>query len=79
MPNIVFARVTGTASWNGQRIRLAEDDPWNADDPFVVAHPQHFRDLPLRLFGHQGAQLDVIEQASAAPGEKRNVRRTKSA
>lgn len=71
-----FARTTGTALWNGQRVRIAQDDPWDADDPFVKAHPQHFADRPLRVFGHDGADIDV-EQATANPGEKRTTRRPK--
>lgn len=74
MANIVFSRVTGTAIWNGSRVRLAQDDPWNADDPFVKAHPEHFADRPLRIFGHAGAD---VEDTSARPGEKRTTRRPK--
>lgn len=73
---VKFARTTGVTVFNGVRVRLAEDDPWDADDPFVVAHPEHFADRPLRTFGYSGASIDV-EQASAAPGEKRNVRRAR--
>lgn len=76
MPTIVFSRTTGVTHWEGRRIQLAQDDPWNAEDPFVRAHPEHFASRPLRIFGAAGLDVDV-EQATAAPGEKRTTRRAK--
>ena len=75
--SIKFARTTATLTCTCHHgARIAQDDPWNGDDPLVKAHPEHFADRPLRLFGERGADVDV-EQATAAPGEKRTTRRPK--
>jgi hypothetical protein len=42
---------------------LRRNDEWPADDPLVIARPDLFR------------ILDVVEQASAEPGVRRQVRR----
>lgn len=47
----------------GLIVRLRKDQPWPRTHPLVRARPQ--------LFGSPPA----VEQASAAPGEKRTVRR----
>lgn len=47
----------------GMRVMLRRNDEWPADDPLVQARPDLFR------------ILDVVEQASAEPGVRRQVRR----
>jgi hypothetical protein len=51
---------------------VRQDDMWPADDPVVKAHPEWF-DLPRKAAEKRAEP--VVEQATAAPGEKRNVRR----
>jgi hypothetical protein len=52
---------------------------WPADDPFVRSHPELFSMDPR--YGMEYTQEPAgykdppVEQATAAPGEKRNVRR----
>lgn len=52
----------------GLIVRLIKGQVWDADDPFVKARPQLFTapDAPIR---------SVVEQATKAPGEKRETRR----
>lgn len=66
-----FAKTTTTVNFDGRIVRLAEGDPWHATDPFVIARPELFSDLPARVYGTRA----VVEQASAAPGERRTVKR----
>jgi hypothetical protein len=55
----------------GQFITLARGMEFDDDDPIVAAHPWAFRDEPKA-----GPVTEVpIEQATAAPGEKRGTRR----
>lgn len=53
------------------RIRLRVGDVWDATDPFVKAHPELFSDRPPTVRTVEGP----VEQATAAPGEKRRTRR----
>ena len=73
--NLVFAAATCVVGFNGGRVNLSEDDAWDADDPFVKARPEFFRDRPKNVFGAAGRVAAPVEQASAAPGEKRTTRR----
>jgi len=66
-----FANSTTTVRFGDRLMRLAEGDPWYADDPFVVARPELFADAPVRVFGERGP---VVESASAAPGERRAIK-----
>lgn len=58
--------------YNGGRVHLNPSQQWDADDPFVRARPELFR---------EGTQVtrspgfEPVEQATRAPGERRNVRR----
>ena len=67
-----FAATTCVVFHNGQRRNLAEDDAWDANDSLVKAHPDLFADTPRRVFG-TGAR--PVEQATAAPGERRTTKR----
>lgn len=66
-----YARATSSVGWNGGLVRLSEGDPWYADDPFVRANPSMFVDVPPKV----RSTVARVEQATAAPGEKRNVKR----
>lgn len=72
-------------------VLLPDGSPWTlmkgqhypADDPVVTANPGMFTSDPrygLTWTGAPPAEMalppdDLVEQATAAPGEKRNVRR----
>lgn len=53
---------------------------WPADDPFVLANPGQFSDDPRYHLAFTEPRPEYfgdvpVEAASAAPGERRNVRR----
>lgn len=76
MPDhIVFATSSGSAAApDGGIVAFREGEPWAADDPFVTAHKDLFSDAPPGpSFPRRTAP--AVEQATAAPGERRNVRR----
>lgn len=52
----------------GLIVRLIEGQAWDADDPFVKARPQLFRFT-------ETSSRSTVEQATKAPGEKRETRR----
>lgn len=70
-----FAATTTSVRFGDAVVRLAQDDPWHADDPFVRARPDLFTDAPSRVFGVKGARAAAapVEQATARPGEQRRV------
>ena len=73
MPNIVYANTTcSTGTADGTVIRLIAGDAWAADDPLVLERPGLFSDEPLV---HRTRAAPVVEQATASPGERRNIRR----
>lgn len=68
---IKFAQyTTATAAADGILLTVQEGEAWAADDPLVLAHPELFADTPARVFRSNGRR-EVIERATAAPGEKR--------
>lgn len=72
MRNIKFCAATTTV-WmpSGVPVELIAGRAMPADEPVVVAFPHLFTDLPT-VYNSAGF---VVEQATAAPGERRNVRR----
>lgn len=68
-----FARYTTStaATPGGMPLIVQEGEAWDADDPLVLAHPELFSDEPLRVQTSHGRRDRVVEQATAAPGEKR--------
>lgn len=73
---VVFATATVVAGYQlpgGSRgtEKVTEGEAWDASHPVVVANPGLFADRPLKVRGVQ----TVVEQATAAPGEKRRVGR----
>lgn len=77
-----FATATTTVTTpGGVHVLIRWGEHWPANDPVVVAFPQHFTDDPtpgLRI--SQPLKTDdekPVEQATAAPGEKR-TRRTRT-
>ncbi len=69
-----FCTTSAVVGWKGQTLRLTANTVWPASDPFVVAHPEMFADAPEVVESSTGAVYRGIEQATAAPGEKRNSR-----
>lgn len=67
---IVYALRTCSARGPaGSTIRVREGEAWAADDPFVALHPDLFAEQPDRV-----RRTAPVEQATAAPGEKRRRR-----
>ena len=69
---IKFCKASAIIGWKGQTLHLRANSAWKADDPFVVANPDMFADAPEVVETSSGAVHRGVEQASAAPGEKRN-------
>lgn len=61
------------ADSEGVTYPLRENEPWDANDPLVLAHPDLFSDEPTRVM--RTVHAPVVEQATRAPGEQRNIRR----
>lgn len=61
---------TSVVAPDGGIHRLEEGVPWDADDPVVKAHPDAFAGSPTKVMT-SGRGMVVVEQATAAPGEKR--------
>jgi hypothetical protein len=76
----VFAKVTtAVALPSGATVRIQAGSHWSDGDPVVQAHPELFSDDPRHgmFFSRplEPGDYPPVEQATAAPGEKRNVRR----
>jgi hypothetical protein len=72
MAEYVYPNCVSTVLYNGGRVRLHPTQQWKSDDPFVKARPEFFSETPLVAAHSDGY---TVEQATAAPGEKRTVRR----
>ena len=76
MPPVRFVYVAvscATGTEDGSPVNLREGDVWAADDPIVRFHPDLFSaEPPAPSFPRR--TVAVVEQATAAPGEKRNTR-----
>ena len=69
--NLVYGLVEAVAFIDGRRVVVHRDQPWDANDPVVKARPDLFTPAPSKV-------QSTVEQATQAPGEKRNTRRGKS-
>lgn len=76
MANIVYPTLTGWVGVPPYPRFLHANEPWDADDPFVVEHPEFFSDAPQI---EPRRSVPVVEQATAAPGEKRTTARRATA
>ena len=74
---IKYANFTGTVAHGGIRVHVREGEAWDADSSLVKDNPGFFTDTPtgVRTFGPRGVELAAVEQATAAPGEKRTTKR----
>jgi hypothetical protein len=59
---------------NGGRVMVRKGTHWPANDPIVKTQPSLFSTDPSYGLSYT-ADPEPVEQATAAPGEKRNVRR----
>jgi hypothetical protein len=66
-----FCSSSAIIGWKGQTLHLRAGSVWDANDPFVAAHPNMFSDFPDVLETSSGVLHRGVEQATAAPGEKR--------
>lgn len=80
MIDVVFAMGTAFVEVpNGIRAKVMKGSHWPKSDPIVRARPELFSDDPRwgMFYTEEPAGYDApIEAASAAPGEKRSVRRS---
>lgn len=72
--HVVYANTTTTISEGPGFVTLTKGEPWDASDPIVKRHPDCFSDQPTRVQTSRRGWTDV-EQATAAPGEKRTTKR----
>jgi hypothetical protein len=72
---VKFARATTSLRDTGSKYPtpIQEGQAWHANHPLVLAHPDAFSDDPPVVFPR--GWDPPVEQASAAPGEKRATRR----
>jgi hypothetical protein len=73
----VFAQTSAAIRWGTSALHIHTGDVWPASDPFVLAHPDFFATTPPQGALRYTTPPEVeVEQATAAPGEKRKyVRR----
>lgn len=79
---VVYATSTAVVALpNGGRAHVMKGTHWPADDPVVSVAPSDLFSDDARYglqFTEQPAGYDApVEQATAAPGEKRSVRRAR--
>lgn len=75
---VVYATATcSVAMPQGGQLQVREGSHWPEDDPLVRAHPDLFSDDPAAglMYSRKPAEEAPVEQATAGPGERRNVRR----
>lgn len=75
---VVYAKASGSVGTSHGVERLKEGEPWDADDPTVLENPDAFTSGPERV-RRSGGEIAPVEQATARPGEKRSVRRSRDA
>ncbi len=74
MSGVVFAASSCRAfTGTGVPVTMHVDEPWAADDPFVIAHPEFFVDVPSNRVLKR--TVAPVEDASAVPGARRSTRR----
>lgn len=84
--DVVWAVSSGSVSTSKGRERVTAGEPWDRNDVTVRENPGYFTDGPERARRVGGQTVPVgppadgpVEQATAGPGEKREVRRSKRA
>ena len=78
MANLVYPKLTGWVGVPPHPRFLNANEPWAADDPFVTDNPEFFSPDP-QIKPRRSAPVtrdeSQVEQATAAPGEKRTTRK----
>lgn len=71
----VFARATVSVREPGSKYpsTVHQGSVWHATCPMVLSHPDLFSEDPPEI--HPRGFVPPVEQATAAPGERRNARR----
>lgn len=73
----VYALSSCAVRWRDRTIRLTRGTPWRSDDPFVKDRPELFsRKPPVVASSTPASASRDVEQATAAPGEKRRVKKS---
>ncbi len=75
---VVYAVGTNVIDLPTGRVRVAKGSHWPVDDPAVRAHPEMFSSdsrWGMQYTAEPEGYDAPIETATAAPGEKRSVRR----
>lgn len=65
---------TSITNTHGLPFRLHRGEVWDADDPLVGEHPGMFSSQPVIARVSRGQGWEIVEQATAAPGERRRTR-----
>lgn len=68
---LVYAKSTALVGLEGRPFQIEKGEAYTKDHPVVKAHPSHFADLPPTVYTADGVIDTGVEQATAAPGEKR--------
>lgn len=76
MPQYVYAKQNAATTHQGRTVRTKRGEAWHASDPVVRDHPNLFATDPPVVRGTPTE--GPVEQTTAAPGEKRTTRRTRS-
>lgn len=73
----VFARETVAVRINSCPVPVVQGAAFHRSDPVVAVHPELFSDTPVIVHRTPGYEFPapVVEQATAAPGERRTGRR----
>jgi hypothetical protein len=76
VPVYVYVIQSAIVGHNGTTFRLAKGEVWAADDPVVLAHPDHFSKTPtVQRRSRPVQEARPVESATAGPGEKRATRK----
>lgn len=74
--NLVYANAScSITNEHGEIYRLVRGEPWDADDPLVKQRSTFFSKNPVQARTSVNRGFVEVEQATSAPGEKRNVKR----
>lgn len=70
--NVAVAIQTANVTHRGERLHIQAGSAWDASDPVVREYPSLFTTDARALRRSE----PVVEQATAAPGERRGTRRS---